>query len=271
MVECLALLPVVAQQFVWRQHLLLVLRELALVEIAVEVEQLLCRKYARFLARLVAHDFLTIVPPVLYGLGMLHLHRFGFAEVFVAVGHIQAIKPSFFGAEALGCVIGLLVVEEKDIGGDAGVGRKDGAGQTDDGVQVELAEQVFLDGQLCAVGAKEESVWDDDAAAAARLEPVHDEGDEEVGGFAAAVGAREVALHAGAGASAVGRVHPDDIYAVALLEVAHVGAERVAMADVGRFNVVQQQVGDAQQIRQRFPWSRSLEQGMILANAPLSI
>ena len=251
MVECFALLPIVAQQFVWRQHLLLVLRELALVEIAVEVEQLLCRKYARFLAHLIVHNFLAVGPPVLYGLGVLHLHRFGFAEVFVAVGHVQAIKPSLFGAEALDCVVGLFVVEEKDVGGNAGVGRKDGAWQTDDGVQVELAEQIFLESQFGAVGAKEESVGDDDAASAARFEPVHNEGDEEVGGFAASIGAREVALHAGAGASAVGRVHPDDIHAVALLEIAHVGAERVAMADVGRFNVVQQQVGDAQQIRQR--------------------
>ena len=74
--------------------------------------------------------------------------------MLVTVGHVQTIEPRFPGIEALLGTLGLLVVEEKDIGGDAGIRRKNAAWQADDGVQVELPQQFLLDGEFGIVGTE---------------------------------------------------------------------------------------------------------------------
>jgi hypothetical protein len=68
------------------------------------------------------------------------------------------VIPDFRGGRALG--------EEKEIGADAGVGVEDSVGQADDGVEVALVEQGFLDAGLDAF-AEEGAVWQDESGAAA--------------------------------------------------------------------------------------------------------
>jgi len=59
---------------------------------------------------------------------MFELHRLGLGKMLVALRHIQTIEPRFFRR--------LRVVKEQQIGGDAGIGGKDTARQTDNGMQV---------------------------------------------------------------------------------------------------------------------------------------
>ena len=114
---------ILAQQFLWAQHFLFVLRELALVEVAAEVEELLGGEAARLLvARCCIDDFVAVVPPVANGLAMGREHGLGLREVLVALGHIEAVEPRVGGAEAFGGALCALVVEEEDVGGNRGVG-----------------------------------------------------------------------------------------------------------------------------------------------------
>ena len=66
--------------------------------------------------------------------------------MLVAFGHVEAVEPGFLGAEPCRGAFRLFVVEEQDVRRDAGVGAKDAARQANDGVQVEFAEQLLLDG-----------------------------------------------------------------------------------------------------------------------------
>ena len=84
------------------------------------------------------------------------------------------------------------------------------------------------------------------------FQAVHGKGDKEVGGFAAAQFGGEVVLDEVLLAAAVGRVHEDDVVAVGVAVVAHVLFERVAVADARAVDVVQDEVGDGEQMRQRF-------------------
>ncbi len=81
-------------------------------------------------------------------------------------------------------------------------------------MEVELAQEFFLDGDFGIIGAEEKAVGQDDGAAAVLLETVEDEGDEEIGGFAAAEIGREVLLDAVFLAAAVRWIHEDDVEAV---------------------------------------------------------
>ena len=47
------------------------------------------------------------------------------------------------------------IVEEQNIRGNGSVGRKDTARQTYNGVQVEIPEQLCLNGNLCVICSKE--------------------------------------------------------------------------------------------------------------------
>jgi hypothetical protein len=103
--------------------------------------------------------------------------------------------------------------EEEQVGADAGVGIEDAVGQADDGVQVALGEQGFLDAGLDAF-AEEGAVGQHESGAAAGLEDLHQQHEEEVGGLAGAelggvVGLDAVLLHA-----AEGRVGDDDVHAL---------------------------------------------------------
>src|SRR5690606_27903851 len=101
--------------------------------------------------------------------------------------------------------IGVLVVpdllrrrafrKEEEVGPDTGVGIEDTIGQADDGVQVALVEESFLDARLHAL-AEEGAIGQDDASAAAGYEQLHGEYEEEVGGLARTELGGEVGLDA---------------------------------------------------------------------------
>ena len=85
--------------------------------------------------------------------------------------------------------------KNKQVGADAGVGLEDAVGQADDGVEVALLHQVFLEPRLDAF-AEERAVGQDHGGAAAGLEQADDEGEEEIGRLAGLEVFGEVALDA---------------------------------------------------------------------------
>ena len=97
-------------------------------------------------------------PPLLLGVEFLDADRLGFVVALDARRIGVLVIPDVFGRLAFG--------EEQQVGLDAGVGSEDAVGQADDGVQVALFEQLFLDAGLDAF-AEERAVRQDDGAAAA--------------------------------------------------------------------------------------------------------
>ena len=90
-----------------------------------------------------------LVPPFLFRLEFLNADGFGLVVGLYARRIGMFVVPDFFGRLAFG--------EEEEVGLDAGVGSEDAVGQADDGVQVALVEQLFLDAGLDAF-AKERAV-----------------------------------------------------------------------------------------------------------------
>lgn len=107
------------------------------------------------------------VPPGRDGRKVLQAHGLGLGKGFVTFGQVNTVEPGLLGGAGL--------VEEQDIGGDAGVGRKNALGQADDGMQVVFRQQLVLKGQFGAVRAEQETVRQDDGGAALVFEAVHDE------------------------------------------------------------------------------------------------
>ena len=111
-------------------------------------------------------------------------------------------------------------------------------------------EQLFLDAGLDAF-AEERAVGQHQAGAAAGLEQLHEQHEEQVGGLAGAELGGEVGLDAVLLHAAEGRVGDDDVHAVLGRPVAQRAGQRVVVADVGgHVDAVQQHVGHAQQVRQ---------------------
>lgn len=71
------------------------------------------------------------------------------------------VKPDVFGWFAL--------LEEQEIGADGGVGFEHAVGQADDGVEVALFHQMFLEPCLDAL-SEQRAVWQDDGCATAGFE-----------------------------------------------------------------------------------------------------
>ena len=115
--------------------------------------------------------------------------------MLITLGHVQTVEPGFLR--------GAGTVEEENVRGDGGIGREDTAGHADDGMEIELREELLLDVELGVVGAEEEAVRKDHRGAAALLQAVHDDGHEEVGGLGAGQIRREVILDLGLFASAI--------------------------------------------------------------------
>ncbi len=204
---------------------------------------------------------------------------------FEAVGLIS--PPGFDGIEflnadgltlvvALGAGrIGVLVIpdvgggrafgEEEEVGADAGVGIEDAVGQADDGVQIALGEQGFLDAGFDAF-AEERAIRQHESGAAAGLEDLHEEHEEEVGGLAGAelggvVGLDAVLLHA-----TERRVGDDAVHALLRAPVAQGTGEGVVVADVGGdVDAVQEEIGHAQDVREVL----LLDAGEAVLNFPL--
>ena len=107
----------------------------------------------------------------------LELNRLSFGVVLPPFGERLLVVPDLFGRAG--------TIEEEKVGGDAGVRREDAVGEADDGVEVELLEQFFLNARADAV-AEECAVGNDDTGSARlRLTPefAHNELEKEQGGF----------------------------------------------------------------------------------------
>ena len=89
----------------------------------------------------------------------LELNRLSFRVLFAAFRERLFIVPNIF------CRAG--AVEEKEVGGDAGVRSEDAVRQADDGVEVKVLEQVFFNPGANAVA--EEGAVGDNKASPSRL------------------------------------------------------------------------------------------------------
>ena len=140
--------------------------------------------------------------------------------------------------------------EEEQVGANTGVGIEDAVGQADDGVQVALAEEGFLNTGLHAF-AEEGAVGQHESSATAGLEDLHQEHEEEVGSLAGAelggvVGLDAVLLHA-----TEGWVGDDNVHALLRAPVAQRAGEGVVVADIGGdVDSVQEEIGHAQDVRE---------------------
>ena len=145
---------------------------------------------------------------------------------------------------------GLALGEEEEVGADAGVGIEDAVGQADDGVEVALGEERFLDARLHAF-AEERAVGQHEAGAAAGLEDLHEEHEEE-----SAVS--RVRNSAGKLDSMPSSSMPPKGGLVTMTSTRSFGrpvaqrpGEGVVVADVGGdVDAVQKQIGHAQDVRQ---------------------
>ena len=106
---------------------------------------------------------------------MLDADRLGHRVGLLPVGDAVLVEPDLLGRLAL--------LEEQQVGADAGVGLEHAVGQPDDGVQVALLQQVLLEPRLDAF-AEQRAVGQHDGGAAARLEQADDQRQEQVGGLA---------------------------------------------------------------------------------------
>ncbi len=183
-----------------------------------------------------------IAPPGSLSLELFDADRFALVVTLGARRIGVLVIPDVCGGRALG--------EEEEIGADAGVGIEDTIGQADNGVKVAIGEEGFFDAGLDTF-AEEGVVWQHQTGAATGLEDLHEENEEEVGGFAGAelggvVGLNAVFLHA-----AEGWVGADYVHAFFRAPVAQGAGESVVVADVGRhINAVQEKIGEAENVRE---------------------
>ena len=122
-------------------------------------------------------------------------------------------------------LVGSPFSKNKQIGADAGVGFEDAVGQADDGVEVALLHQMFLEPRLDAF-AEERAVGQDDGGATAWLEQADDEGEKEIGGLAGLEVLGKVAFDPVLLLPAEGRIGEDDVHSVGLA-VADIGSGQV--------------------------------------------
>ena len=110
-------------------------------------------------------------------------------------------------------MVGVALLKKQKVGADAGVGLEDAVGQADDGVEVALFHQVFLEPRLHAF-AEERAIRQHHGGAAFGFEDTDDEGKKEIGGLAGLEVLGEVALDAVFLAAAEGRIGENDVHAV---------------------------------------------------------
>jgi hypothetical protein len=88
--------------------------------------------------------------------------------------------------------------------------------------------------------------------AAAGLQQLHDQHQEQVGGFTGAEGGRKIRFYAVLFHAAEGRVGDDHFHALFRPPADQRARQRVVVADIaGHINAVQDHVGGAEQVRQR--------------------
>lgn len=187
-------------------------------------------------------DLDAVLPPVADRIEVLELHRLRLREVLVALRHVEAVEP--------GLLRRVRPVEEENVCGDRGIRGEHAARHSYDGMEVELAHQLPLDGDLRIIGTEKEAIREDDRGASVLLETVHDDGHEEVGGLGACEVCREVILHVIFLRATIRRIHQDHIELVLLGIVEDIPKQRVVMIDLWYVDAMQQHIRDAKHVRE---------------------
>lgn len=168
-------------------------------------------------------DLDAVLPPVADRIEVLELHRLRLREVLIALRHVEAVEP--------GLLRRVRPVEEKDVCGDRGIRGEHAARHSYDGMEVKLAHQLPLDGDLRIIGTEKEAIREDDRRASVLLETVHNDRHEEVCGLGACEVRREVRLHFIFLRAAIRWIHEDHIELVLLGIVEDVPEQRIVMID----------------------------------------
>ncbi len=176
------------------------------------------------------------------------VERVGFAH---APARIELVVPDLPRRRAL--------LEEEDDRLDAGALER-AARAVQDGMQIAALQQLAAQADGGVVGVGQKGIFDDHTGSAAGLQAAHEVLQKERGSFARFDG--EVLLHLGTFFAAEGWVGQDDIVAIALLDVHDVFAQRIGVDDVGRFDAVQDEVHDGDNVGQRL-FFFSVERGFL--------
>ena len=162
-IERSAASAIIANQLVGRQDFLLLVRIATQVKVEVACPQLLnCIELSFGVAFF--FYFRAIRPPVTDVVEMFGLDWLGLREMLIALGHIHTVEPHPLRF--------LRVVEEKDVGSDARIGRKNTLRHAYDGVQIELINKTPLNFDLRCILAEQKTIRDDDRCAAILFEAV---------------------------------------------------------------------------------------------------
>ena len=145
----------------------------------------------------------------------------------------------------------LCVVEEQQIGGNGSIGAEHRAGQSDNGMQIKLANELFLDVYLGVVQTKQKAVRHDNGGSAVLLQAVQDDRHKQVGCFRTCQVVGEEALNRLVLMPTIGRIHQYHIKLIIIRIVQQIVFQRVHVIDVRDFNIMQQHIGYAQQIGKR--------------------
>ena len=143
------------------------------------------------------------------------------------------------------------VIKEQQVSGNGSIGTEHRAGQSDNGVQIKLADELFLDVYLRIVQTEQETIRYNDGCSAVLFQTVQDHRHEQIGSFRACQIVGEEALNGLVLMSAIRRVHQNHIELIIIRIVQKIMLQRVHMIDVGNFNIVQQHIGHTEQIRER--------------------
>ncbi len=164
------------------------------------------------------------------------------------------VEPDGFGMEMLSAVFQYRALGEKQqVGLDGGVWREHALGQADDGVQLAVSQQQFLQRRLDTI-AKQETIGQHHGSAAVFLEQFFDdESHEHVGCFACAQVGRVVAADAVVFVPTEGRIGDKAIDLVVGAPFVPAYVQGIAVLDLaGYVDAVQQHIGSTQQVRQLF-------------------
>ena len=168
----------------------------------------------------------SLVPPGDAVGKFFELNRLGLRVVLSAFGERLLVVPDVF------CGTG--AIEEEKIRRNARVGSKDAVGEADDGVEIEVFEQFFLDAGADTI-AEQRAVGDDDARSASpgisdlngesqrrgragTAKLAHDELEKEQGGFGSLLVFWKVGEDAALFFAAEGGIGQDDVHTIAVAD-----------------------------------------------------
>ena len=154
------------------------------------------------------------------------------------------VKPDFLGWRAL--------LKKQEVRADVGVRFEDAVRQADDGVEVALFHQVFLEPRLHSF-AEERPIGQHHGSAAFGFQDANYKGQEEVGSLASLEVFGEVTFDAVFLTPTERRIRKNDVHAIRL-RVADVRPRKcvVVVDESGILNAVQEHIGDAEHVRELF-------------------